>query len=480
MRPSATIVFALAALAVPGCNEDIFIQTPPSMQIGIESIEFGAVAVGRTVSRTVVIQNTGASPLRLNEPSFTDDPDGVFQAPEYDTEIGPVSQGTMTVTFSPLDVTRYEAIMLVSGNDQDNPSAEIRLSGEGFRQGALEVFPQLVDFGKVNAGDVGLGQVIIRNSGNGKLLVTGIELSSTTHPDFGILSSTQPGELDAGTEIPIRLAYRPGLGSNPPDDGLMVIRAADPFNPREDVVLRASLNRSPVADAGDDREVDPLTEVQLDGSKSYDPDGDLPLEYSWELVRQPDGSETVLVDASSARPSLVPDLVGVYEAELRVKDSTGLENLLPDRVVITAIPAERLLLELVWDSPIADLDLHMLAPGGIFGGIFDCFFDNRNPDWGEPGLADDDPVLVRDDLMGFGPEVIGYNEPVGGTYSFVIDYFAAHTPSGEEPTTATLRVFVDGILEAEVSRRLESQGQRWTAGTVKWPEGTVEEIDVLE
>ena len=42
-------------------------------------------------------------------------------------------------------------------------------------------------------------------------------------------------------------------------------------------------------------------------------------------------------------------------------DDTGLRSLLPDRVVITSVPAERLLLELVWDSPIADLDLHLIV-----------------------------------------------------------------------------------------------------------------------
>ncbi len=82
--------------------------------------------------------------------------------------------------------------------------------------------------------------------------------------------------------------------------------------------------------------------------------------------------------------------------------------------------------------------------------------------------------------MGFGPETIGYNEPVGGTFQIFVDYFAAHTPSGQEPTTVSLRVFVDGVLAAEIVKRLDSQGQLWTVGTVKWPEGTVVEIDLLE
>ncbi|MBW1872609.1 MAG: choice-of-anchor D domain-containing protein [Deltaproteobacteria bacterium] len=443
------VLVLLLCFACPGCNEDVVIEAPPVMQVGIDSIEFGAIAVGRTVTRDVVVQNAGASDLRLDQPSFLDDPDSVFGIDSYEAIIPPASYGIVSVAFSPRDI-------------------------------AIEIEPDLIDFGTVNAGEVGLGEVFIRNIGSGNLLITNIELGPATSSDFQILSSTRPSTLASGGEVSIRLAYRPGAESFPPGQGRLMIDAADPFQPHSEVTLVANLNRAPVADAGPDQDVDPLDEVFLDGSHSTDPDGDLPLSYAWTLVRKPEGSSSVLFNTATAQPGLIPDLVGVYEAELFVTDSTDLRSLLPDRVVITSVPAERLLLELVWDSPIADLDLHFIAPGGAFGGLLDCFYGNREPDWGDPGNPVDDPQLKRDDLMGFGPETIGYNEPVGGTFQILVDYFAAHTPSGQEPTTVSLRVFVDGILVAEIVKRLDSQGQLWTVGTVKWPEGTVVEIDLLE
>ncbi len=480
MRRFLLMAGCLLGLGLASCQSDHLVDAPPVMVLGVESLDFGAVAVGRTVWREVRVRNLGASALVLGEATFPDDTDSSFSASVPATGIAPADEAMLTVRFMPKNVQDYQVTMVVHGNDPDRPTAEILLRGEGFRQGALEVEPRQVDFGTINAGQAGLEQVFIRNVGNGELLVTAITLSPETSGDFHILSSTQSGLLSSGSEVPVRLAYRPGIDSLPPSDGLLIIEAADPFLPRVEVVLTAALNRAPIADAGPDQDVDPLDEPVLDGTKSYDPDEQEPLTYSWSLSRKPVGSETVLFDELEAQPSLIPDLVGIYEVELFVTDTTGLTSLLPDRVAIAAIPAERVLLELVWDSPVADLDLHLIASGGTFGGLLDCFYGNRDPDWGEKNNLADDPQLKRDDLVGFGPEIIGYNEPVDGSYTLVVDYFASHTPSGQEPTTATLRVFADGLLEAEIVRRLEAQGQRWQVASIAWPEGTVLAIDELD
>jgi hypothetical protein len=486
-RLATAIVAVLLASGLAGCNEDVIITAFPVMEVGIDRIEFGAVPVGRTSTREVVIQNSGANALSLAEPSVWENPAGAFRAGEYDRVIEPGTQGVMEVVFVPPDIQRYESILAIKGNDPENQVVQVQLGGDGFRQGAIEVEPLHIDFGMVDAGSVGLDTVYIRNVGNGDLCVTHVDLTESTKtsfPDYEVLNSFDDpsctdGIIHEGKEKTIRVLYHPGPDSVPPGDGFLQVLAADPFQPETRVRLTARVNRAPVADAGPDQEVDPLTAVTLDGSQSFDPDGHEPLSYEWALVRRPEGSGAAILDPQAEMPGFVPDLVGVYEAELWVTDSTGLRSLLPDRVVVTAVPAERLLVELVWDSPIADLDLHMLHPGGSLGGFLDCYYGNRNPDWGEAGPGDD-PALLRDDLMGFGPETIGYAEPLEITYTLKIDFFAAHTPSGREPTSATLRIFIDGLLRAEIVKKLSEQGQLWTAATVQWPEGAITELDQVE
>jgi hypothetical protein len=478
----ATACCALLAAALGGCDTGTFQPAPPIMVIALDRLDFGAVAVGDQAVLPVQVQNQGKSDLKVAATlQGADGSEQDFTVVGGEEPIPPATAQNLLVTFRPTKVLDYQATLVVQGNDDANPRAELALTGSGYRRGAIEVEPTRLDFGLVNAGSAGLGQVIIRNVGNGDLVVTHIGLASGTNPDFAILSSTRtPATVPEKTEIRLSLAYRPGADSLPPADGALIIRAADPFQPETQVSLAARLNRAPVADAGPDQEGEPFLPVRLDGSLSTDADGNQPLRFEWSLTRVPEGSAAALADAATVQPTFTPDLVGVYQAELWVTDSTGLRSILPDRVLVNALPKERLLLELVWDSPIADLDLHFLAPGGTLGTASDCFYGNRDPDWGTPGDATDDPALLRDDLAGFGPETIGYASPLSGIYQVTVDYFAAHTPSGTEPTTATLRVFVDGSLMAEIGHRLESQGQRWKVVTVQWPEGSVTPVDQVE
>ncbi len=92
-------------------------------------------------------------------------------------------------------------------------------------------------------------------------------------------------------------------------------------------------NNPPVASAGEDQAVTAGDRVQLSGSSSSDPDGDQ-LSFAWELTSRPEGSSAALEEASSATPSFVPDLAGIYLLTLTVKDPSGASA--TDQVQVTA------------------------------------------------------------------------------------------------------------------------------------------------
>lgn len=98
----------------------------------------------------------------------------------------------------------------------------------------------------------------------------------------------------------------------------------------------ASVNRSPVADAGNDQTVAPLSTVALNGAGSQDPDGDT-LSYSWS---QTGGPAVQLADNRTARPSFTAPAGAteptVLTFQLTVRDTAGLSATDTCRVTVAA------------------------------------------------------------------------------------------------------------------------------------------------
>jgi hypothetical protein len=115
---------------------------------------------------------------------------------------------------------------------------------------------------------------------------------------------------------------------NPPGQGRYRFRLTTwdgetPSVPDEvDVIVstHGADNKTPVAVAGSDLEVNMGEKVQLDGSGSRDPDPLDKLTYEWTVSGFPTGSEPVLTDAATATPSFTPAVAGAYTVRLRVSD----------------------------------------------------------------------------------------------------------------------------------------------------------------
>ena len=89
-----------------------------------------------------------------------------------------------------------------------------------------------------------------------------------------------------------------------------------------DSVSVTTINSTPAADAGPDQTVPLFATAVLDGSGSFDADGDA-LTFSWSLTTRPLGSTAVLDDPASVTPSFVADVAGTYVAQLVVNDGAA-------------------------------------------------------------------------------------------------------------------------------------------------------------
>ena len=101
------------------------------------------------------------------------------------------------------------------------------------------------------------------------------------------------------------------------------------------VVVVSTSNSMPMADAGTNQALSKEgNTVQLDGSQSFDPDGDL-ITYAWSITSRPPFSSAVLDDPTAVKPTFVADSLGTYIIELIVTDSHGLDSF-TDEVVVSS------------------------------------------------------------------------------------------------------------------------------------------------
>ncbi|MBI3610267.1 MAG: Ig-like domain-containing protein, partial [Nitrospirae bacterium] len=119
------------------------------------------------------------------------------------------------------------------------------------------------------------------------------------------------------------LIVNDGLADSPPDE--VIITAYHPNTP-------------PTANAGPDQNVLTGTTVQLNGTGSIDPEGDV-LTYHWTITQSPAGSTAQLTDTVSPAPSFVADLDGEYHVQLVVND--GQADSAPDEAIIIATTPNR-------------------------------------------------------------------------------------------------------------------------------------------
>jgi hypothetical protein len=217
----------------------------------------------------------------------------------------------------------------------------------------------------------------------------------------------------------------------------------------------------------------PFESAEWSGDGSFDPDGGQIIEYRWTLAVAPSGSALSALTAQSMTFDFQPDLAGTYIGQLIVVNDAGMESE-PCEALLEAVPAQELWVEMYWEKPNDDMDLHLIRKNGSVHSGDDCHYQNCTGaylDWGNPSAAGDDPQLDLDDIYNTGPENINIDSPESIRYTV-----AVHDHPGltyKKNNQVTVNVYLSGSMVWTDTRGITGEDEveyfaeiDWTAGTV--------------
>lgn len=523
-----------AALTLGGCEDEV-LNAGATIAIAPERIDFGKVATGQTATVELVVTNDAPSAtLRVDRIGLAEGSAAVFSVEDVPAEVAAGTSATVRVVYAPDDADPDAGEIEIETNAIDTPYLIVPLTSERTFP-RISVTPATLDLGRIESGGRATGSVRIESAGDATLEITRVSMRTAgfageacfadadcadgrcTPSRSGRICAppcTSNAECASGYECTTDTtgyqACRETEGTGAPTSrrGFSLANpAVDPLLPGETALLEIVYEPSPtdrgsaqlVLESNDaDRKtvvvpllgrpdnLPPIAVAQLDGTPpdpvlpgtriavsgegSSDPEGDT-ITYRWRFVMRPEGSRASFEDPAAEKTAFVVDRPGRYVAGLEVRDESGLTSTNDARAEVSAEAGERVRIQLDWDRPGTDLDLHVVPPGSAPGSIGDCFFDNPSPDWAPMGPGGD-PTFTS----GEATESIAVTAPAGGVYTLLVDVVAA-TPEG--PTGAVVRIFLEDVEVAAYPATLPVASDAWDVATLTWPEGRITTLDTI-
>jgi hypothetical protein len=480
LRPG---LVAIALLAASGCDEVQVVRVPHRLDVTPNPVDFGEVALAQTKTIAVTLANPSIVAVEITSCARSDDTEPVFSLGECPTFIPSGTSARIDIAYAPMVENRARGKILIETRDDDIGVIEIDLKGFGVDLGTpqITVTPEGVSYPPTAVGDTGLAPVTIGNIGTNDLYVSEVAVicpESLICPFRPISVASMLGEaIASGLTAQFRIAFEP------PElleyRGILRITSNDINQRVVEVPISGQGHQPPLALAilvNDPDRIEPLDQVVFDGRTSHSPVEELTItQYHWSLLRRPPGSTSTIDDADRPEAGLTADLAGDFTVELHVVDSMGVRSVEPALIMFRAIPRDALHIQLTWDHPDADLDLHFLRHNEAqeytpFTMEYDTYFSNRFPDSWYPE-EQNHPRLDVDDQRGFGPDNINITLPAEETFQIWVHYWNDNQQgNARTPTVATIRVYVHGMLHHEVLHEFEEDQMMWKAVQLDWPD----------
>lgn len=448
----------------PSPRRDDRAGAPAELQHAPETVSFGSVALGDTVTQALVLTNIGGGTTEVTSASI-DDP--LFTLTRFvPGDLAGGDSQTITVDFTGTGADESATLTIESDLGQILVPVTALAPDP-----VLYATPASLDFGWVLPDATSTPEVVrLLNIGTADLTIDAV---SSSDPAF-LTDLEVPLVLGPQEEAMFHVTFAPTDAAD--HTGVVTVSSNDPDGPNETTVTGSSRTDTPFAlcDA-DPTVVRPGDTATFLGGESWDPRGEPLAAYTWTLTDAPFGSAATLEGTGTDR-ELIADAEGPYEATLVVTNSDGTDSA-PCVATFEASLEDDLAITLTWTHAGDDMDLHLVRPGGELHSNGDCYYANCTYgalDWGNSGDEADDPLMEFDDVSGTGPELITLEEPEDGAFTIYVEDYAGSVWNGDNDTTVTIQL--GGVEVASRTLNVDDEGADVAFYTISYPDLTITEL----
>ncbi|MBN2088743.1 choice-of-anchor D domain-containing protein, partial [candidate division KSB1 bacterium] len=241
----------------------------PIINSPVDNINFGTIPVGRSISRTIRINNLGEQPLIISNIEIqTENYQDQFEINKKGLTIQPNSGADILVYFKPSRVNNIQTKLVISSNDDANPNYSIKIVAAAIEYAGpkIVVRPEKINFGSLLVGAKRVLSTYIYNEGPKKLKVSNVTSTDAAHfkPNVTIFN-IQPGDSSR-----LDITFHPdNMGEF---NASMILNSNDEYNsniliPLSGKGARDSLGQNVMADLNWSDHTTPFTATFLSGKK---------------------------------------------------------------------------------------------------------------------------------------------------------------------------------------------------------------------
>src|SRR6266404_4461645 len=276
---ASAVILGSSAAFLSGCSGLVNASGTNSIaaiQVNPASVSFGSAVVGKKVSQTVSVANTGSMPVNISQANVSN---SQFSVTGLVMPLSlPVGQSSgFQVSFAPNSSGNVTGTLTVT-TDAGVASPQVALSGTATAAPQqISLNPASLNLGTITVGGTGNGTATVSNVGGSNLTVS---LISVNGGPFGVSGITTPSTIVPGGSITLNVTYSPTIaGSN---SGAISFTSNDPLTPTSTISLVGTATAAAVAPTITTAPLNQTVTAGQTASFTVVAAGTAPLGYQWQ------------------------------------------------------------------------------------------------------------------------------------------------------------------------------------------------------